>query len=475
MGPGGNGIEGTALLSIRRLAKSFGPTKALVDVNVDIRRGEVLAVMGENGSGKSTLIKILSGVHTPDDGTIVDTDGNALALGHPRAAQRAGLGTVFQEVLVAESRSILDNVWLGAEGLFRTIDSERRRRVAAETIEALLGRQVSMDTPVERLSLSDRQACSIARVLVRDPDILVLDEATSALDVATRDRLFDEVRRRLDRGKSTVFISHRMDEVFEIADRVTVMRSGETVTTLDRTEATPELLVGHMTGGGALVAEEKNPRSPGDVRLALGDFTVRSGEIVGLAGLEGHGQDGFLQGLALAGDHSVAYVPRDRRGESLFESKSILDNFSLPTVGLDAQGGFISSRRSSRRFDRYVDLLGITYGRSDDAISTLSGGNQQKVVIARWLATDPSVLLLNDPTRGIDLGAKRELYRLLRQLAGDGMAIVMLSTEVDELVELMDRVVVFREGSPSVELPHDELSPRALVDAFFGRRTTVDA
>jgi ABC-type sugar transport system ATPase subunit len=322
--------------------------------------------------------------------------------------------------------------------------------------------------PVEQLSLSQRQACCLARALVRDPQILILDEATSALDVQTRDRLFAIVRERVAGGASAIFISHRMDEIADIGDRCTVMRSGETVATLDRGEATAQELVRLMTGADHLAGEvaQRPHRTPGEVVLSVPGLELRAGELVGLAGLEGHGQDGFLRSLAALPD--TAYVPRERRAESLFESKSILENFGVVTLDRDTSGGLISPRRTRARLAGYVDRLKIKLGSSDDLITTLSGGNQQKVVMARWLATDPKILLLNDPTRGVDIGAKRDLYALLLELAQQGMAVVMLSTEVDEHVELMDRVLVFREGRINKELARADLSRQAIVGAFFG-------
>jgi ABC-type sugar transport system ATPase subunit len=461
-----------AALRVVDVAKAFGPTRALRSASLELCAGEVLAIVGENGSGKSTLVKILSGVHRPDSGSLEIAGRSVDALRSPRESLRSGIATAFQEVLVVEARSVLENVWLGSEGLFRSWPSPSvKRERATEVLTALLGVCPPLDQPVEQLSLSDRQACGIARALVRDPRVVILDEATSALDVATRDRLFAVLKSLAADGVSVIFISHRMDEIEEIGDRVTVMRSGETVATVGRGEASVEELVRLMTGADELTEHvaQRAPRAVGDVVLSVGDFSVRAGELVGLAGLEGHGQDGFLRALAAAAGDDGAYVPRERRAESLFESKSILENFALPTLDRDTSAGLIRPASTKARFAAYVEKLGITFGTSDDLITTLSGGNQQKVVVARWLATDPRVLLLNDPTRGVDLGAKRDLYRVLLDLAADGMAVVMLSTEVDEHVELMDRVVVFREGAPFAEIDRAQLTRQNLVGAFFGQ------
>ncbi len=497
------------LLQVHDLAKAFGPTRALRSCSFELRPGEVHALVGENGSGKSTLVKILSGVHRQDSGEVMIGSELARRRHSPRAAQESGVVTVFQEVLVVGSQSVLDNVWLGIDGLFahRLSLAEKRRR-AQEVLDELLVTPPPLDAPAEALSLSDRQACCIARALVREARVLILDESTSALDVATRDRLFAAVRRRHDRGMGVIFISHRMDEVRELADRVTVLRSGDSVATLGREEADTETLVRHMTGADHLAAGAETRSSPRvrrevilrteAVRLRPEaepiDVEIRGGELVGLAGLEGHGQDAFIQvlrgvsassGRVLAGEgaatevsnprqalrNGIVYVPRDRRTESLFPTLSVEENFAIPTLTADRRASLVRWRATRRRLAEYVQRLGIRLSHPGQPIVALSGGNQQKVVLARWLAAHPRVLLLNDPTRGIDLGAKRDLYRVLEALAAEGVAVVMLSTEVDELVELMDRVLVFREGSLSSTLTREQLSRTALVSAFFGGRS----
>jgi ABC-type sugar transport system ATPase subunit/ribose/xylose/arabinose/galactoside ABC-type transport system permease subunit len=456
----------SALLAIEGVTKSFGPTVALRDCSLELAAGTVHALMGENGSGKSTLVKILSGVHRADGG-LVRIDQVPLRARSPRAAVAAGVATVFQEVQCVPGQSVFDNLWLGTDGILRRSAAGDRRTRAEAVLTELLGSCPDLSAPAGSLSLSERQAVAICRALLRQPKVLILDEATSALDVATRDRLFTAVRNLTDAGGAVLFISHRMDEVTEIADRVTVLRSGESVATLDSGEAQIGRLVELMTGGEHLVqeaAEASDSASFGDVVLAAGGLDLRAGEIVGLAGLEGQGQDDYLRSLRSAG---TAYVARDRREESIFPPLTIRENFAAATLGEDTRFGLISARHAATRFAPYIDRLKIRLGRDTDAITTLSGGNQQKVVIARALASDPRVLLLNDPTRGVDIGAKRDIYALLRELAADGMAIVMLSTEVDEHLELMDRVLVFRDGRPAAELPRRDLSRSSIVGAFF--------
>jgi ABC-type sugar transport system ATPase subunit len=504
----------SVLVRMTGMAKAFGATQALRNASFDLQAGEVHALVGENGSGKSTLVKILSGVHAPDAGAIELQGVGAFAPRAPSAAQEAGIVTVFQEVLVAEARSVLDNVWLGVDTLFRARVSYREKRARARAmLDELLGRPLDLDKAVEEISLSDRQACSIVRALLREPRVLILDEATSALDVATRDRLFQIIHRLSGSGVGVVFITHRMDEISEIGDRITVMRSGETVSTLVRGGWTPRELVRLMTGSEQLTEHarqnlEATAERRGEPALSVRglllradgkpiDFDIHTGELVGVAGLEGHGQEQFLDALrgagAIAGEivrhegaknvalrspaqaakHGIVYVPRERR-QSLFGWMSIRENFAMPTLRRDSWHGFLRMRATRRRLREYVERLSIVLGDQGDAVTTLSGGNQQKVVIGRWLAAGPRVLVLNDPTRGIDVGAKRDLYALLTRLIDDGLAVVMLSTELDEHVELMDRVLVFRERDLFREIDRSALSRQSLVSAFFGEGEEAD-
>jgi ABC-type sugar transport system ATPase subunit len=342
---------------------------------------------------------------------------------------------------------------------------------------------------------------------MRDPRVLILDEATSALDVATRDRLFEIVAGLSREGMGVIFITHRMDEVAELGDRVTVLRSGETVGQLRRGEWTSDELVRLMTGAEHLTAgareqvEATRERIEAPVLSVRGmqlkpgltpfDLRIRAGELVGVAGLEGHGQTEFLEALRGAGSlggevlrhvdgrevavrssraaasNGIAYVPRER-GHALFRWMSIRENFGMPTLARDRRARWLSPRSTRARLGGYVGDLGVTLGDPEDEITTLSGGNQQKIVLARWLAADPKVLVLNDPTRGIDIGTKKDLYRLLAALARKGLAVVMHSSEIDEHVELMDRVLVFREHQLFCELDRSVLSRKTLVSAFFG-------
>ncbi len=496
-------VGDAVLLRCSGITKSFGPTRALSAAALEVRSGEVHAILGENGSGKSTLVKILSQVQRADEG-VVEIEPRVRTVDRVHRT----VATVFQEVLVVAGQSVVDNVWLGADGVFGSPLSRKAKHAAAgDILQKLCGGTIDLDAPVSRLSLSDQQACCIARALVRDPDLLILDEATSALDLQTRDRFFEMLRDLRANGMGTIFISHRMDELLGISDRITVMRSGQTIATVERADATAEALVHLMTGeerqelmvsrrpafggGGQTVLRAQGLVLNGGA--APINLEVRAGEIIGVAGLEGHGQERLL--LALWGDGGeagtvthhestgaetrlrssrqaarcgVAYVPRDRRKASIFAPLSIVENFAITTLGADARLGLISPRRRAQRFQTFEHQLAIRLGRHEDAITTLSGGNQQKAILARWLATGPNVLLLNDPTRGIDLGAKSDIYALLRAFADNGAAIVMLSSELEEHLSLMDRVVVMRENSTFDEFAGDRITREHLVSAFFG-------
>jgi len=498
-----------SLLRVAGVTKSFGATPALTDGSFELRAGEVHALVGENGSGKSTLVKILSGVHRPDRGS-TEFYGQQLRLRNPQAAQGLGVITVFQEILVAESCSVLENVWLGSDTWANRTPPKEKRARASETIEQLLGRPLDLNQRAEDLSLADRQVCCIARALVRRPKVLILDESTAALDIATRDRLFEVVRRVAADGAGVIFITHRMDELLAIGDRLTVLRSGATVATVNQGEWSPAELIRMMTGSDALADEASEYASPiderrGDALLSVRELrlkegsepinlTIEAGALIGVAGLEGQGGDDFLEALRgerkasgdvirhagereavvrtpqQAADAGIVYVPRDRRLDSLVGWMSVRENFALPTLPQDRRFGVLSLRASRRRLEPYARALSIVFASDNDSIRSLSGGNQQKVVIARWLAYRPRVLILNDPTRGVSISTKRELYKVLAALVERGVAVVMLSSELDEHLELMDRVLVFREHTLSAVIDRQSLSRDRLVGAFFGER-----
>jgi ABC-type sugar transport system ATPase subunit len=492
------------LLAAEGLAKAYGETRALKRCDLAIRRGTVHAVIGENGSGKSTLVKILTGVVRPDGGRLSLAREVRAGFASPREARGLGIATTFQEVLVLDELTLLDNLWLGQDGLFRRrIDAARRRREAGDVLRELLGDATPrLGTRMGDLDLGTRQAAVIARSLLLSPRLLILDEATAALDISVRDRLFAALRRRTATGMAVLFITHKMDEIAALSDEVTVLRSGESVATLPVAEATPARMLELMSGrSGEPVPPARTAAAAATVlqvrgmRLSAGapafDLDMRAGEILGLAGLEGHGADLFAQivggarrplwgrlvtgdGTGIAGQadaarHRIVYVPRDRKVEGIFAPLSIADNFAMATLKRYRRFGLLDEAKAAAARRPLFERLGVRFGRLADPITSLSGGNQQKVIIARMLALAPRVLVLNDPTRGVDLATKQDIYALLAEQAAAGVAAVIHSTEIEELLALCQRVAVFHHRALFTVLDRAELTREALIAALFGR------
>ena len=494
--------EQAPLLSVAGVAKAFGETRALSACNLTLRSGRIHAVIGENGSGKSTLVKVLTGVVQPDRGSVV-LNGVPVRLSAPRQARQAGIATTFQEILVLEELSLIDNLWFGQDGLFRRrADADRRRAESESVLRELLGdAPPALSTRIADLDLGMRQAVVIARSLLLKPRLLILDEATAALDISVRDRLFEALRRRTAEGLAVLFITHKMDEIASLSDEVTVLRSGESVATLPIAEVTPARMLALMSGRSQplslTTAANRNGRqvlAVRDARVSVNGapfgLDIRSGEVLGLAGLEGHGADLFAQilggmrtslggrvesdGQVLQGSgafvrHGIAYVPRDRKREGIFAPLSIADNFSISTLNRYARFGLLDERRIAASRKPLFERLGVKFGRLGDAITSLSGGNQQKVVLARTLARQPKVLVLNDPTRGVDLATKQDIYSLLAEQVQADVAVVIHSTEVEELLALCQKVAIFHHGALFAVLDRQKLSRDALIAGLFGR------
>lgn len=498
--------EPPLLLSAHGLRRTFGETIALDSCGLDVREGEIHAVVGENGSGKSTLIKILSGIVRAETGTLTWM-GRPASFTTPRAAQEAGIATVFQETLVLPDMSIRDNVMLGLDGVVRRRMGKAREREAVRQALSTVG---IGHLDVERLAgtvpLASRQLVGVARSLMRPWRLLILDESTSAIDIGDRDRLFEALRRFRSEGRSILFVSHRMDEIDAIADCTTVLRSGRSVASLRRGAFSSEILLDLMStregaraaeGGGAMRGVGEGAPVQVSVRgLAVMagkpalDLDIRAGEIVGVGGLEGHGQVALLEcmaglrrppaGTIRTGDAlirsprdaaraRIAFLPRDRKSEGVFAPLSVLDNVTVAALGALARWGVLRSAQRTRVAGDVSRQTRVKMAGLGTPIAALSGGNQQKALLGRLIATAPRVLVLNDPMRGVDLGAKRDLYEVLNQLAESGVSIVMLSTELVELCLLCHRVVVFHDHAVSGIVERRDLSERALIDAMFAQ------
>jgi ribose transport system ATP-binding protein len=509
-------------LDIENLSRSFGETKALRSATLRVAPGEIHSLAGENGSGKSTLIKILSGVLRPDGGTLTWEGDVKQHFSSPSSTQAMGISTVFQETLFAPEMTVRDNIFLGTDKLFRY---GRRKGAELEVAGQALGDLgldgLGLDRPMWMLSLAERQLVTIARAIVRPWRLLILDESTSALDAQQRDRLFDYLRQARSDGKSVLFTSHRMDEVLGLADRITVLRQGTTVTTLAVAEASRQGILGHMSGRAdtvEIISAAPAPRIAAD-RQAAGqaagvagtpvlraeELTLRAssrpisvqvcaGEILGLAGLEGQGQVEFVECLTglrkpvsgqaaaigaggaahpvrsyrTANRVGIRYVPRDRRHEGLFGPLSVFDNFAVTLWSEFNWFGLLRRQQVKKRFAEFSESSRLVSASPARAISTLSGGNQQKILLGRWIAMRPRVLVVNDPLRGVDANTKEELYGLFRRLAADGVAIIYLSTEITELLTLTDQIAVFHEGSVVAMLPSETSSDTDVVAAMFG-------
>ncbi|MEU6247070.1 sugar ABC transporter ATP-binding protein [Glycomyces sp. NPDC047010] len=485
------------VVSLRGVAKSFGAVRALRGASLDLYAGEAHALVGENGAGKSTLIKILAGLYRPDAG-IVELGGAPVAFGDTAAAMDAGIAVIYQEPALFGDLSVAENLFIGRQpkGRFGLIDRAAMHRDAAALFDRL-GVPIDPDRPAKGLSIADQQLVEIAKAISRDARVLVMDEPTAALSGVEVERLFGVVRALREDGAAVLFISHRFDEVEALCQRVTVMRDGAHVSTDLLADVTVEELVRRMVGrelGAMFPKQEVEPGAPvlevaGLTREGLCrdvSFTVRAGEIVALAGLVGAGRSEVVQavfGIAprdagkvtvdgrelpagsprAAMRAGVALVPEDRRQQGLLLDLSVMRNATITRRNRLSRFGFLVGGAERRAAADWSARLNVKFGDLADAAGTLSGGNQQKVVLAKWLATDPKVLIVDEPTRGIDVGTKAEVHRLLSSLAAEGVAVLMVSSELLEVLGMADRVLVMREGRIAGELARDEATEESVM------------
>ncbi len=494
-----------ACLQLERVSKRFGGVTALDQVSFEIHRGEIHAVVGENGAGKSTLMKLLAGVYEPDDGAI-RLEGRRVRLKNPREARRQGISIVFQELNLFPHRTIAANIFANREltgrgGLVQRLAMhESTRRVLAE-----LDVHLAPDALVGPLTIGEKQLVEIARTLEQQSSIIILDEPNSALNESESQRLFEIVRRLRARGITIIYVSHRLEEVFAIADRITVLRDGRYQGTHVTSETTMPQIIAAMIGRplDSLFPPRPKDSAPGPVvlqvrelcrtpRLGPISFSARKGEIVGFAGIEGAGVDELFRLLfgldaLTSGEILVdgkpqrttsplaairrgwAMIPESRREQGLMMDWSIARNTTLLVLDkLLSRLGWINHRAVRATTEQYIAQLCINADSPGQNVVQLSGGNQQKVLLAKWLATGPAMLILNDPTRGVDVGAKWEIYELCHQLARAGMTILMTSSEAEEILGLTDRVLVLSKGKVLGEFQRGEITKAELMHAMAG-------
>jgi ribose transport system ATP-binding protein len=507
-----------SLLQVLSVSKRFPGVLALENVSLSLARGEVLAVVGENGAGKSTLMKILAGVQEPDTGEIL-LEGKAVKVGSVRAAQQLGIALIHQELNLADNLSVAANIFLGREpraGWFI-------RGTEMDTASLAVLRQVGLDpvdagprTLVSTLSIGRQQMVEIAKALSADARVLIMDEPTSSLSQHETAALFRVIKELRSGGVSMIYISHRLGEVKELADRVVVLRDGRNAGELAGDEITHDNLVRLMVGrnfeiprqrgdgksrkqqaeSGNAALEVRELRTPLYPAHAL-SFGIQRGEVVGVAGLVGAGRTEMLQVLfgierARGGEvlmdgrpqriegprdairAGMALVPEDRKQQGVILEMAVRENLSLPSVRRDARGGFLNRRRARALADEMTARLGVKTPNQRQPVQYLSGGNQQKVALGKWLALEPRVLLLDEPTRGVDVGAKQEIYRLMEQLAADGVAILFVSSEMEEILRMSDRTLVMHQGRIAGELQRDELSEEAVMELATGKQLSVN-
>jgi ribose transport system ATP-binding protein len=486
------------------ITKRYGGVLALDRADLTVHAGRVHAILGENGAGKSTLIKIMAGVVSPDEGRMF-LDGREVTFAEPTAANAAGIVCIFQELSLIPDLSVADNIVIADPPTrFGMIDRRAQQAIAEEALERAGGRDIDPRELVKDLPLSRRQIVEIAKALARRPRVLILDEATSALTAADVETVFGVLRRLRTEGTALLYISHRMHEIAELADDCTVFRNGRKIATYAAGTKTDDEVVELMIGREyrSVFPPKDSTVDPGSTpvlevrdlawapRLNGVSLSVRAGEVVGLGGLDGQGQRdlllalfGVLRGVsgevlvdgtpraidspraAKADDVGMALIPEDRKTEGLMLPMSVRDNLSFAAMDRISRGGIVDRAAEREAIDRMVRLLAIKVASPANPVGSLSGGNQQKVVIAKWLMNRPRIILLNDPTRGIDVGTKQELYVLLRRLAAEGAAIILYSTDYDELIGCCDRVLVMYDGAVSAVLEGDGITEHALISS----------
>ncbi|GAA2648789.1 sugar ABC transporter ATP-binding protein [Paractinoplanes durhamensis] len=499
--------EASALLEVQDVTKSFGAVAAVQGVSFPLFGGEAHALVGENGAGKSTIVKMLAGVHQPDTGTL-RLAGNDVTFAGPADAKAAGIAVIYQEPTLFPDLSVAENIAMGNQPLTRLRQIDRKAMHAtAERLFRRLGVHLDPTRPARGLSIADQQLVEIAKALSSEARVLIMDEPTAALSAVEVARLFAVVRSLRDEGAAILFISHRFEEITELCQRVTIMRDGKHVATELVADLTVDDMIRRMVGRDLSALFPKQTVEPGEVMLEVDgltregvfrdvSFSVRAGEIVALAGLVGAGRSEVMQAVfgvdpydsgtvrfqgkrlkpgspraAMAA--GIALVPEDRRQQGLIMELSIERNVTLPRARKLARLGLLFGGAEREAALTWTQKLQTKLGSLSDAVGTLSGGNQQKVVLAKWLATGPQLLIVDEPTRGIDVGTKAEVHRLMSSLAADGLAVVMVSSELPEVLGMADRIVVLREGRVAAELTRAEATEESVMYAAMGQEVAA--
>ena len=508
----------TPVLEMQNISKTFGNTRALTNVSLTVYPGEVHALMGENGAGKSTLMKVLSGAYLADPGGSILVSGRPAVTGDPIKARANGIAVIYQELSLAPNLTVAQNMFLGAEPSRAGFVDRGDIRKRAEPILKRLGIGFSPNQLVATLSLGERQMVEIARALTTDARIIVMDEPTTSLTSRETEKLFEVIAGLKAHGIAVIYISHRMEEIYALADRVSVLRDSAYVGTLERSELSADRLVSMMVGRDLSSFYKKEHRAATQDRKVVlavknvGDgrrvhdcsFDAFAGEVLAIAGLVGSGRTElarlifgadrktagavFLDGreLSLHGprdalDTGIAYLTEDRKGLGLFLDMSINENINVGVISQDARaGGLLDFGKAKKRADHAVSSLSIRTKSTSINVGALSGGNQQKVLLARLLETKPRVVILDEPTRGVDVGAKSEIYRIIDELAQSGIAIVVISSDLPEVIGIADRVLVMREGRIAGEIagsPDKPIEQEAIMALSTGpaRRDTTSA
>lgn len=509
--PAGADNVALPIIEAHNIVKSFGGEVAVNDVSIAVSPAEVYGLVGENGAGKSTLMRVLSGILKPDSGTVV-VNGDRLESGDTKAALEAGISLVHQELSLVPEMTVAENILLGSTPTkVGVIDRPKQRRIAANALDEI-GVSVDLDEPVVRLSVAMRQFVEIARAVARTPRVLILDEPTATLTPAETDYLLDMLDRLAERGLAIIYISHRIPEIFRICHRVTVLRDGRLVSTVSIDDTSPQEVVDNMVGRELKTELETEYESsePGEVVLsargirAAGvhgiDLDVREGEIVGLGGLVGAGRTEFVRAMigadiktggrttvmvngvtrpirsyGAAVGSGIAYVPEERRTDGLALTMSVSDNITLPNRGDLSRFGVLARGKIAQFARRLADVVTLRPPEIKREVGDFSGGNQQKVVLAKWLGREPKVIVLDEPTRGVDVGAKVEIHRLIRELAKKGTAVLVVSSDLPELIELSDVIHVVRDGRIAGTLPSEVADERAVMTLAAGGTGLIGA